>query len=93
MLIPSSLSRIHSQLLSWEGHLRYHQVNASLPDNEVYLTVRSPEHSRTDIEDKLLKKSKLITVLEFGNAIVAGHLENLLVSGHTNQIVSLLIKT
>jgi hypothetical protein len=68
-------------------------VSASLLDNGIYVTARSPEHSRIDMENKALKKSKSITVLEFGNDIVAWHLENLLVYGHTSHIFSSLIKT
>jgi hypothetical protein len=68
-------------------------VSISLLDKEAYLTARSREHSWIDVDNKLLKKLKLITALEFGNDIVARHLENHLVSGHTNYIFSSLIKT
>jgi hypothetical protein len=58
MPIPSSLLRIYLHLLFSVGHLRSHQVSASLLDNEAYLVACSREHSRIDVDNKHLKKSK-----------------------------------
>jgi hypothetical protein len=99
-LEPIDKGRFHLHHLKYiysfsfrEGHLRSHQVSASLLDNAAYLTARSRQHSRIDMDNTPLKKLKGITVLEFGDDIVARHLENLLVSGHINHTFSSLIKT